>query len=212
MKILFKKFGTITIFGIAMAFLEAVVVIYLREIIYPEGFYFPLKDIPSNLFIAELGREAATIIMLIAIGIIAGKSLIEKFCCFIYTFGIWDIFYYFWLKVTLDWPPSLFTDDILFLIPVPWVGPVLAPVIVSITMITFALLTVYLKGNGYILKANRIDWLLIGLACIIIFTSFILDFPGVIASNMPSPYHWELFIIGELFGICGFYRIYRRKI
>jgi hypothetical protein len=212
MKILFKKFGAITIFGIAMGFLEAAVVVYLREIIYPEGFCFPLKDIPSNLFLVELGRESATIIMLIAIGVIAGRNFTEKFCYFIYTFGIWDIFYYIWLKATLNWPPSLFTDDILFLIPVPWVGPVLAPVIVSMTMITFALLTVYSKEKGYIIEANRIDFLFLSLACIIIFISFIWDFPRIIAHEMPSSFHWELFSVGGLYGISGFYRIYRRKI
>ena len=112
-----RKFISLTFFGIAMGFVEAAVVVYLREIIYPEGFCFPLKEIPSNLLFVETAREVATIIMLIAIALLAGRTLDEKISYFLYSFGIWDIFYYIWLKVTLNWPPSLLTKDILFLIP-----------------------------------------------------------------------------------------------
>jgi len=77
-----KKFSALTIFGIAMGFLEAAVVVYLREIIYPQGFCFPLKNIPLSLFFVELGRETSTIVMLITIGIIAGRTLIEKISYF----------------------------------------------------------------------------------------------------------------------------------
>ena len=206
-----RKFISLTIFGIAMGFLEAAVVVYLRDIIYPEGFCFPLKDIPVNLLFVELGREVATIIMLITIGIIAGKTLIEKFSYFLFSFGIWDIFYYIWLKVSLNWPPSLFTDDILFLIPIHWVGPIIAPVIVSLTMITFSLITVYFLDKGYIFKPNKFDWLLICITCIIIFISFILDFPQMIAHKISSPYRWELLITGELLVLFAFIRICRRK-
>lgn len=211
MKILFKKFGAITIFGIAMGFLEATVVVYLREIIYPEGFSFPLKVIPFELYLIELGRESATIIMLIVIGIIAGRTLTEKFCYFIYTFGIWDIFYYIWLKVTLNWPSSFFTDDLLFLIPVPWVGPVIAPLIVSATMITFALVIIYLQKKGRIIRPNKIDWFLFTAALSIIFISFILDCQKMIALKMPSTYNWELFIFGEFLAIITFIKICRKK-
>jgi len=90
MKILLKKFTAITFFGIAMGFLEAAVVVYLREIIYPEGFCFLLKEIPLNLFFVELGREAATIIMLVTIAIISGKTLLERFCT-VLVYGIFFI-------------------------------------------------------------------------------------------------------------------------
>ena len=212
MKILLKKFWKITIFGIAMGFLEAAVVIYLRVIIYPEGFCFPLKDIPQNLFLFEWGREISTIIMLLAVSIIAGRNLLEKFCFFIFTFGIWDIFYYFWLKVAIGWPTSLFTDDLLFLIPVPWVGPVLAPILVSMTMIIFALFLAHLKSKTYILRINNSDWLFLITASTVIFISFILDSQSIILKGMPAPYHWELLVIGELIVVFALYRIYRRRI
>jgi len=130
-----KRFVAVTIFAIAMAFLEAAVVEYLRQLYYPEGFSFPLKMIPMNIYFVELGREAATIIMLAAIGYLAGKNFLTRFSAFIIAFGVWDIFYYVFLKLILNWPSSLFDWDILFLIPLPWIGPVLAPVIISVLLI-----------------------------------------------------------------------------
>ncbi|MCK4532237.1 hypothetical protein KAU39_00495 [bacterium] len=199
-----RKFIPLTFFGIAMGFAEAAVVVYLRKIIYPEGFCFPLKDIPVNLLFTEIAREVATIIMLVSLALLAGKTFNRRIAFFLYSFGIWDIFYYVWLKVTLNWPASLFTKDILFLIPGPWVGPVLAPVIVSLTMITFSLIIVHLNSKGYILKLNKTDCFLIFCSALIIFVSFMLDCPRVIAHQMPFRYRWELFIIGEFLALFTF--------
>ncbi|TET93422.1 MAG: hypothetical protein E3J26_06330, partial [Candidatus Zixiibacteriota bacterium] len=98
----------ILLFGVAMAYVEAMVVVYLRELLYPEGFSFPLKLMPLNLIAMELSRELASIVMLVAVAGITGKKFWERFGYFIILFGIWDIFYYVWLKVTIDWPSSLF--------------------------------------------------------------------------------------------------------
>ena len=210
-KILLKKFTTVTFFSIAMGFLEAAVVVYLREIIYPEGFCFPLKEIPLNIFFVELGRETSTIIMLVTIAIISGKTLLEKFCYFIYCFGIWDIFYYIWLKVTLNWPPSLLTDDILFLIPVPWTGPVLAPVIVSLTMIIIAVTIIFLLENGYSFVVERSVWVLSISGAMIIFISFIWNFPNMTRQQTLPEYHYELLLAGEFLGLSAFIRLLRRR-
>ncbi|MBL7138880.1 MAG: hypothetical protein ISS17_08905, partial [Bacteroidales bacterium] len=128
----------ITLFAIAMGFLESAVVVYLRAIYYPEGFAFPLKIIEGPVATTEILREAATLIMLITVAILAARRWIIRFAWFIYIFAIWDIFYYIFLWLLLGWPESLLTWDILFLIPTTWVGPVLAPVINSLTMIALA--------------------------------------------------------------------------
>ncbi|MEK6792710.1 MAG: hypothetical protein AABX95_02740 [Nanoarchaeota archaeon] len=113
-----KKFWIVTIFSIAMGFLESTIVIYLRKIYYPDGFDFPLKGfIDPNILSIEWIREFFTIVMLITIGLLAGKTLYEKFAYFILSFAIWDIFYYVFLKAFLDWPQSWITWDLLFLIP-----------------------------------------------------------------------------------------------
>ena len=88
----------LTLFSIAMGFMETAIVVYLRELYYPKGFQFPLTVIPSNIALVEFLREAATLIMLIGIGIVAGKNKPQRFAFFIYCFAIWDIFYYVFLK------------------------------------------------------------------------------------------------------------------
>ena len=90
-----NKISIVTIFAIAMGFLEAVVVVYLRKLYYPNGFNFPLKGfIDPSIISIEWVREFATIVMLITIAMLAGKKLYERFAYFIYVFAIWDIFYY----------------------------------------------------------------------------------------------------------------------
>ncbi len=130
-----KTLTWVVVFSIAMGYLEAAVVVYLRELYYPEGFDFPLKEMDMGIIVTELFREAATMIMLLSIGFLAAKRKIERLAYFVLPFAIWDIFYYVFLKVALGWPESLLTWDILFMLPVTWVGPVICPVINSLTMI-----------------------------------------------------------------------------
>src|SRR3972149_9492425 len=132
---LIKKILWVMIFAVAIALVESAVVVYLRELHYPEGFRFPLKLIIDKTVIVELYREIATVIMLLSIGALVGKIFWERFAYFLIAFGVWDIFYYVWLKVAIGWPVSILDWDILFLIPVPWIGPVIAPVLVSLLMI-----------------------------------------------------------------------------
>ena len=143
-----RLFLWLTLFSIAMGFFESAVVVYLRAIYYPNGFNFPLINMNPAIAITELGREAATIVMLAGIGIVAGKNNTQRFAWFLYCFAIWDIFYYVFLKVLLNWPESLFTWDILFLIPLPWVGPVICPCIISLSMILLSVILVYFNDKN----------------------------------------------------------------
>ena len=151
----------LTVFSIAMGFLEAIVVVYLRLLYYPDGFSFPFVLLPNDQIIIEWVREIATIAMLASVGIIVGKNKMQQFLYFLFTFAVWDILYYLGLKVFLDWPESLFTWDILFLIPIPWIGPVLAPVICALVMIIFAVSTIPLQEKGYHLAIKLREWALI---------------------------------------------------
>ncbi len=166
-----------------MGFLEAIVVVYLRELYYPNGFKFPLSNMPLKIFGIEWIREISTIIMLVVIGIIAGKNPLQKFAYFIFTFGVWDIFYYIALKIFLVWPSSFLTWDILFLIPITWIGPVLAPIICSLTMILLSIVIVHFNEKNYLLKINFKEWFLIILGTIIIFITFNRDFAKIIIEN-----------------------------
>ncbi|WP_337866241.1 hypothetical protein [Ignavibacterium sp.] len=208
---LHSKLLLITLFSIAMAYLESAVVVYLRELYYPEGFYFPLKLIPENILIIELGRELATIIMLLTIGWVSGKNLSEKIAFFLFSFGVWDIFYYIWLKVFLNWPESLFTDDLLFLIPVPWISPVLAPVLVSIVFILFSILVLRETEAGNKIKLDKINFILILIGVALILISFVWDFEKRLNSVSPVEFMWIVFVIGLIFMTIGLFQIIYKK-
>lgn len=215
-----KRFIPATIFGIAFGFLEAIVVVYLRKIYYPEGFSFPLTLLDPTMIKIEIVREFSTIVMLATIGWILGKKFGERFSFFIFTFAVWDIFYYIGLKIFLNWPESLLTWDVLFLIPITWVGPVLAPIICSLGMISIALVYIYLveKNNKPKFTIFQIALILIGVLIIIytfIYDYFMLmtennfwndlanltekqEFWDVIQNYVPQKFNWFLFSIGCL--------------
>ena len=186
----------LTVYAVAMAYLESAVVVYLRAIYHPEGFSFPFVIIEPGMAAIEVGREAATLIMLLGVTAAMSTDRWEWFLAFCLSFGIWDIFYYVWLWVFLGWPPSLLTADILFLIPVPWVGPVLAPVIVSMALIVGSLLLLRLKHQGTRLSFPPWLW---GLAITgggVVLLSFTLDFRVILAQLEPPPFRWGLFAAG----------------
>ena len=130
----------VTAFAIAMGHVEGVVVVYIREIlgIIPAPDHLNaavIQEMPAWLVAVEQTREAATIIMLVALAIIAGRTARQSLGVFLYSFGVWDIMYYVALKAMLGWPASLSTMDCLFLIPEPWYTPVWVPVSVSCVLI-----------------------------------------------------------------------------
>ncbi len=143
------KLLALCIFGAAFGLIEAVVVYYLRIIMHFHGTYTAHYKVLLNFgfitFIApvhsllhnakidtvEMFREAATIIMLFSVSYIAGRNWRQRLGAFLVSFAVWDITYYIYLKLLDNWPASLLTKDIFFLIPVPWVGPVITPLLIS---------------------------------------------------------------------------------
>jgi hypothetical protein len=211
----------LTIFSIAMGYLECAVVVYLRRIFYPEGFEFPLKMIDPGIGITEIIREAATLVMLAGAGVLAGRTRTEKFGFFLYCFAIWDIFYYVFLKMLLDWPQSFLTWDILFLIPITWEGPVIGPVINSLTMIIFAWMISYFSDKNPRTKIILQEWTLLILGSLVMILAYTWDYIKFInvrfemadffvpskqsamieraTGYIPQSFPWWLFILGELF-------------
>jgi hypothetical protein len=224
----------LTVFSIAMGYLETAVVVYLRRLFYSsQQFPFPLSPIHADIAVVEFWREVATILMLAGAGILAGKNALQRFAYFLFCFALWDIFYYVFLKVLMDWPGSLLDWDILFLIPVPWVGPVLAPCLVALSMIVFAMIVVRLQHIGYDVKVKWREWTMMLAGCLIILASFMWDYISYVlgaegdkslwtlASTeslfreaehyIPDHYSWWMFLAGYVF-ICGgiawmYYRI-----
>ena len=205
-------------YAIAFAWVESSVVVYLREIYYNGSFYFPIviewergKIVVDKLMGIELGREIATIIMLISVGWAAGKNALQKFCLFLTGFGIWDLFYYFWLWVMVGWPESLMTWDLLFLLPLPWVGPVIAPMLIAITMLVAGSLMMFYDVLGRQIQFRWYDWVVEFGCAVLIIVSFCWDWKniirlpdGVLRNGLPNAFPWWLFLPPYLFSIMYF--------
>ncbi len=137
----------LAIFGIAMAHLEGVVVVYLRKalgMLDSESNKESIEKFPERYLKIEMSREAATIIMLAVIAFLVGFSWVEKGIFFLWTFAFWDLFYYLSLYILIKWPPRFTTIDVLFLIPRPWIAPVWFPISVSaLTILIITLLVLF---------------------------------------------------------------------
>ena len=221
-----RTVAALLLFGISFGYLEAAVVVYLRAIYDPirqrlhpgrgAGELFPLispqelaasgPENPSRLRI-EIGREAATIAMLAAFGLAAGRNFSQRMAAFAIVFGLWDIFFYLFLRLMIHWPQSIVTWDILFLIPVPWVGPVLAPVIVAFTLVACGL---YSFGVGG-LPARPREWIAMIAGGLVVILSFVWDFRNTMAGGLPGPFNWPLFLTGEIIALLGFVAAIRRR-
>jgi hypothetical protein len=194
-------------------------VVYLRALYFPGGFGFPLRFIPEQMLRTEILRELATIVMLIALAAIAARTFVLRFAVFLFTFGVWDVFYYVFLKVLLDWPQSFFTWDVLFLLPLTWLAPILAPLVCALTMIGLAVLLIVLHRQYDKIRIGRMSWLFMASGAGMIFCTFIGDYAGIVikggfvtdlagmasntafqkavASFVPAHYDWWLFSAGE---------------
>jgi hypothetical protein len=186
-----------------MAYVESAVVVYLRAIYYPQGLAFPLAPMPSDMVAIEMGREVATLVMLLGVAMLAGTDRWSRFLSFCVSFGVWDLLYYVWLWLLLGWPPSLFTWDVLFLIPVPWIGPVLAPVIVSIALVVGGVLLLRKTERGESLHFSVPLWILLVTGGLLVLSSFVLDFRVVLLQLEPPSFRWGLFSTGVTLGVAA---------
>jgi hypothetical protein len=136
-----KRWCVVLVYALAMAWVEAAVVLYLRTLVNRvEPYQLHPFPIIGGMAQIEVTREAATLIMLLTVGILAGRTWRSRLGYAAIAFGVWDIFYYVFLRAMCGWPHSLMDWDILFLIPLPWWGPVLAPVLIALLLILWGTL------------------------------------------------------------------------
>jgi hypothetical protein len=193
-----KRFSWVSAYAIAMAFLEAVVVVYIRGLLNITNDHVALGPYVAM----EMWREAATLVMLVAVGWLAGRQRIERWAYGLFAFGIWDIFYYVWLKVLVDWPASFLAWDVLFLIPLRWWGPVLSPMLIAFLICVVAVLAVVRLELGEqpgITRGRVGTAILGGLLALYVFMS---DALGALLAGQtdwdtlrPEPFKWPLFLI-----------------
>ncbi len=158
-----SRLVSLCLFSVAFAYVEAAVVVYLRSSLpaYPPSGVTVLLNLGFISFVqfsapvllsarttvTEMFREFATMVMLVTVGLLAGKNIKSKIGAFLIAFSLWDIFYYVFLKILIGWPKTLLDPDIFFLLPVPWIGPVLTALLAS-TLLFLLGLVLFLQNPG----------------------------------------------------------------
>lgn len=192
-----RLFVAVVAFAVAMAYVEAAVVVDLRAALGTGSDVLPLvRGAEADRLIGiEVGRELATLVMLAAVGWIAGAGALERLAWVAIAFGTWDIGYYAWLRAMIDWPASLATLDVLFLVPVPWTGPVWAPIVVSVALVVFGLPAAARLRRGASLPLHRAEVVAGVAGGLLVVTSFMLEATTVMAGRLPD-FPWPWFVVG----------------
>jgi hypothetical protein len=197
------RWWMVVIYAGAMAWVESAVVFYLRSMMHRIDPYQP-DPLPviGGFARVELPREFATMVMLLAVGFLAGRTWRTRMGYTVITFGVWDIFYYVFLKLICGWPHSLLDWDVLFLLPLPWWGPVLAPVLISLLMILWGTLASQFEGTRVSRLSHGRAWILNFAGVMLALYVFMVD--SIAASSrgldairiaLPEKFNWLLFLI-----------------
>ncbi|MDG2384795.1 MAG: hypothetical protein P8N76_24210 [Pirellulaceae bacterium] len=204
----------LTVFAAAMGLLEAAVVVYMRQLYYAANplEIFPLQFLNSYDTVLELSREAATVVMILTVALLADRSTKTRtFAAFVFVFGVWDLFYYFWLKVLMDWPQSWLEWDVLFLIPSVWLGPWICPALIAILFAAWGFWTLRSPSSPSLRPKGVLVFVLgagLGLA------SFLQPAIGVLVEGgldeltryTPGDFAWGLFSLGFVLMAIGLTR------
>jgi hypothetical protein len=198
-----KRWLVVFVFAVAMAWMESATVVYLRTLV---GRIDPYQADPLPISVGlgqiELIREAATLIILLAAGLLAGRTWRSRLAYTLIAFGVWDIFYYVFLAIITAWPRSLLDWDVLFLIPLPWWGPVLAPVLIALLMIVGGTLVVQADRPDRPIWPNWKAWALNLSGVVLALIIFTLPALQSIANGtesvrqaLPNNFNWLLFAV-----------------
>ncbi|WP_322801059.1 hypothetical protein [Thermoflexus sp.] len=198
-----ERLLVLSLFTVAMAYVESAVVVYLRQVY---GITDLLRDTPVRpdwLTPIELGREIATLVMLFTAGSLAGRTPAARWGLFLYAWGLWDILYYAWLRVFIGWPVSLGDWDLLFLIPLPWWGPVWAPMLAAALMMGVGARMARRSEEGRSIRLDRLSIGAGGLGTLIalytVMAPALHALPGgldAVGRARPAEFQWWLYLLG----------------
>lgn len=203
----------LTLFAIGMAQVEASLVVHLRSLYYPAN---PLEIFPLNLLsprdhAIELARELATVVMILSVALLTARGFTRVFAVFVFVFGLWDLFYYLWLKIMIGWPVSWLEWDVLYLIPWPWLGPWLAPVLIALLFVVW--------GCWILISPNEVRFtrgtsVLFVVGSLLALTAFLLpavtellEGEAAFREYQPDDFYWSLYTPGYLLMVISLWRI-----
>ncbi len=207
----------LTVFAVAMAQVEAALVVHLRTIYYGTESLavFPLAIFSQRDLTIELVREAATLVMILSVAAIAEKGATRIFAAFVYVFGVWDICYYVWLKVMIGWPQAWLEWDVLFLIPWPWFGPWLTPALIALMFTVWGGRILYRPSEA---RFTRVATTLFVLGAAIALAAFLLPAAPLLAGGeaafrdyTPNEFPWLLYGTGYLLMLAALWRVTSRR-
>lgn len=201
-----QRWVVVVVYAAAMAWVESAVVFYLRTMINRIEPHQPGPfPIIGGFGWVELVREFATLLMLLAVGLLAGRTWRARLGYSVLAFGVWDIFYYVFLKMMCGWPHSLLDWDVLFLLPMPWWGPVLAPVLISLLMIFWGTIVTQFERERAFALSNWRVWVLnfagIALALYVFMADTLAAAPRgleAVCNVLPVKFNWPLFAVAWL--------------
>lgn len=198
-----RKLPAVAVYALAMAYVESAVVAYLRQMYGITDIAHDLPRMSGRIAAIETGREAATVMMLLAVGWIAGRRLQDRLGYFVFAFGLWDIAYYAWMTLIVGWPRSPLDWDILFLIPVPWWGPVLAPALIAVMMCVGGAAAVVQAERDLRWRINRTNVAIAAAGIAVVLYTFMAeslsavpDGLDAVANARPSDFQWSAFLLG----------------
>lgn len=206
------RLAWLVLYALAMALVEAAVVVHLRHLYYPADprALFPLQLLSHADLALELARELATVAMILAVAALAERGAVRRFAAFVFVFGLWDLAYYGWLELFLGWPREWLEWDVLFLIPWPWFGPWLAPASIAV---------LFTAWGGWTLASERtarivfLDIALFAGGALLALAAFLA--PGALLLPqgeaafrgwMPGRFPWELYAAGAALMLAGLWR------
>lgn len=198
-----KRWCLVALFAIAMAWLESATVYYLRTLVDRIQPYqqnpLPIHGVMGPV---EFVREAATLVMLLTVGMLAARTWRKQLAYTAVAFGLWDIFYYVFLRMMCSWPTSLFDWDVLFLLPLPWWGPVLAPVSIASLMIAWGTLVSQSAEDSAVTSLPWSSWGAVWTGIALALYAFMTDAlrvahqgPDAVRSVLPDAFNWPMFLV-----------------
>jgi hypothetical protein len=201
-----KTWGIVVLYATSMAWVESAVVFYLRTMINRiEPYQATPLPVAGGFGFAEMIRELATMLMLLTVGFLAGRNWRSRIGYSAIAFGVWDILYYVFLKVMCGWPHSLMDWDVLFLIPLPWWGPVLAPVMIALLMVVWGTFASQVEDVTLSAAPGWRAWLLNGIGILLALYVFMSDALRVsgrgvnaLRELLPASFNWPLFLVAWL--------------
>ncbi len=202
----------LALFAIAMALVEAVMVMHLRTIYYPGDptAMFPLKLVSHRDLAIELARELATVVMIACVAALAARGALRRFAAYVLVFGLWDIFYYLWLWVMLDWPRAWLEWDVLFLIPWPWLGPWICPALIAALFTAWGALIVLATSEEARPRFTRVGLVTFLAGTALGLAAFLMPAAPLLAGGeeafegyVPGEFRWPVYWIGLVLMTAG---------